>query len=46
MGPVMLVYDVMETEGKESEEEFLKNGFGRNPSDVEGSIQPEVFKIY
>ena len=43
MGPVMLVYDVMDTEGKESPEEFLKNGLGRNPFDVKGKLPIEMF---
>ena len=43
MGPVMLVYDVMDTEGKESPEEFLHNGFGRNPFDVKGKLPKEMF---
>lgn len=43
MGPVMLVYDVMDTEGKESPEEFLKNGLGRNPFDVKGKLPKEMF---
>ena len=43
MGPVMLVYDVMDTEGKESPEEFLNNGLGRNPFDVKGKLPKEMF---
>ena len=36
----------IETEGQASAKEFLKNGFGHNPFDVEGSIRPEEFKTY
>lgn len=42
MGPVMLVYNVMDTEGKETAEEFLHNGFGRNPFDVKGILPKEM----
>src|SRR5690554_2849803 len=43
MGPIMMVYDVMETEGQESAEEFLKMGFGRNPFDVKGKLPKSMF---
>ncbi|MCK9436173.1 MAG: hypothetical protein M0Q12_03070 [Synergistaceae bacterium] len=43
MGPVMLVYDVMDTEGEETAEEFLRKGFGRNPFDVKGELPKEMF---
>lgn len=44
MGPVMLVYDIFDTEGKESPEEFLKRGLGRKPFDVKGELNPQIFK--
>jgi hypothetical protein len=44
MGPVMLVYDVMDTEGTESAEEFIKNGLGHNPFDVKGKLPKEMFE--
>lgn len=40
--PVMLVYDVFQTEGKETPQEFLKNGLGTNPFDVKGKIDPLI----
>lgn len=43
-GPVMLVYDVFETEGKESPEEFMKNGLGRKPNEVVGIIEPKTYQ--
>lgn len=43
MGPVMVVYDVMDTIGKESPEEFLKNGLGSEPFEVKGKLHPMVF---
>jgi hypothetical protein len=42
-GPVMLVYDVFETEGKESPAEFMEKGLGRNPNKVIGRIDPETY---
>lgn len=42
MSPVMMAYDVMDTEGKESPYEFLINGLGRNPFEVKGNINPKV----
>ena len=41
-GPVMMVYDVMETEGKESPHDFLKTGLGRKPFEVTGSLKPGI----
>ena len=38
MGPVMMVYDVMETEGEDTPDEFLKKGLGRKPFEVAGKI--------
>jgi predicted metallopeptidase len=40
--PVMLVYDVFQTEGKETPQEFLKNGLGTNPFDVKGTIDSQI----
>ena len=42
-GPVMLVYDIFDTEGKESPEEFLKNGLGSKPFEVKGKIDASIF---
>lgn len=42
-GPVMLVYDVFDTEGEESPEEFLKKGLGRKPNEVIGKIDPKTY---
>lgn len=44
MGPVMLVYDVMDTEGEDTPEEFLKKGLGRKPFEVKGKIDPALFE--
>lgn len=44
MSPVMMAYDVMDTEGKDSPEEFLKNGLGSNPFEVKGKIDPIVLE--
>lgn len=43
-GPVMLVYDVFETEGKESPEEFMKKGLGLKPNEVIGGIETEIYQ--
>lgn len=43
-GPVMLVYDVFETEGKESPEEFLEKGLGSKPFEVKGKIEDKIFE--
>jgi len=43
MGPVMLVYDVMETEGRDEPEDFLNKGLGHNPNMVEGHIDPKLY---
>lgn len=43
-GPVMLVYDLFETEGSESPEEFLERGMGRPPLDVVGYLDVEIFR--
>ncbi|MEI8048934.1 MAG: ImmA/IrrE family metallo-endopeptidase [Bacteroidota bacterium] len=42
MGPIMVVYDVMDTTGKDSPEEFLKNGLGNEPFQVTGLINPQI----
>lgn len=44
MAPVMMVYDIMETEGELSPQEFLEKGLGRNPFEVKGKINPEIFE--
>lgn len=36
--PVMLAYDVFQTEGKDSPQEFLEKGLGTKPFDVSGKI--------
>lgn len=38
-GPIMLVYDIFDTEGKETPEEFLNNGLGREPFGVHGILE-------
>ncbi len=43
-GPVMLVYDVFETEGKESPEVFMEKGLGRKPNEVIGRIEPKIYQ--
>jgi len=43
-GPVMLVYDVFETEGKESPDEFMEKGLGRKPNEVIGRIEPKTYQ--
>lgn len=42
-GPIMLVYDVFETEGTESPDEFMKKGLGRKPIDVVGKIDNSIY---
>lgn len=44
MGPVMMVYDVMDTEGDDSPQKFLEEGLGRKPNEVIGKIQPSVLE--
>lgn len=44
-GPVMLVYDVFDTVGKESPEEFMQNGLGSNPNEVIGELDNRIFDI-
>jgi len=40
--PVMLVYDVFQTEGKETPQEFLEKGLGTKPFEVSGKINPQI----
>jgi len=42
--PVMLVYDVLQTEGRESAKNFLERGLGVNPHEVKGTIDPQILK--
>ena len=42
MGPIMVVYDVFDTVGWDSPEDFLKNGLGRDPFQVTGKLKPGV----
>ncbi|MEJ8756817.1 ImmA/IrrE family metallo-endopeptidase [Pontibacter sp. H259] len=42
MGPVLLVYDVFDTEGKETPEQFLERNLGRKPNNVKGRINARV----
>ena len=44
MMPVMMVYDVMETEGEDSPEEFLKKGLGSKPFEVIGKLNPVILE--
>lgn len=44
MGPVMMVYDVMDTEGEETPQKFLEEGLGRKPIEVKGKIHPAVLE--
>ncbi len=48
MSPVMLVYDIMETEGADSPEVFLEKGLGEKLFEVKGSINPKTldYAIY
>lgn len=39
----MLVYDVYDTEGEESPEEFIEKGIGGDPFEVKGNIKPDTF---
>ena len=40
--PVMLVYDVFQTKGMESPQEFLEQGLGTKPFEVKGKIKPQI----
>lgn len=42
-GPVMFVYDIFETKGKISPEEFLERGLGNNPLKVDGKISDKIY---
>lgn len=44
MGPVMMVYDIMDTEGQESPKEFLEKGLGSKPFEVKGNVNPVVLE--
>lgn len=44
MSPVMVVYDLKDTIGVLSPDEFIKKGLGRNPHEVIGEIKEETFK--
>lgn len=44
MAPVMMVYDVMDTEGVDSPQKFLEEGLGRKPIEVIGKIHPAVLE--
>jgi len=41
-GPVMLAYDLFQTAGKDTPEEFLEKGLGTKPFEVMGRIRPEI----
>ncbi len=42
-GPIMFVYDIMDTEGKESPEDFLKKGLGRHVNEVKGKLEKRIY---
>lgn len=42
-GPVMMVYDVYDTEGKESPDAFMQKGLGFKPNEVKGKIDSKIF---
>lgn len=42
-GPVVLVYDVFDTVGNETADEFMKNGLGRIPFEVTGKFNEIIF---
>ena len=44
MSPVMLVYDVMETEGNNSPKEFLDKLHGEKIFEVKGRLNPKIYK--
>lgn len=43
-GQVMMVYDIYDTEGKESPDAFMQNGLGFKPNDVSGKIDSKIFQ--
>jgi hypothetical protein len=44
MHPVLLAYDILETNGRETPEQFLEKGLGRKPFNTEGNINPKVLR--
>lgn len=44
MSPVMLVYDIMETNGRESPKEFLDNMLGEKVFEVKGKLNTKIFE--
>jgi len=40
--PVMLVYDILQTEGRESPQEFIEKGLGTKPFEVKGKINRRI----
>lgn len=44
-GPVMLVYDIFETEGEQTPKEMLDEGFGGNPFVVIGKINKQTYNF-
>jgi hypothetical protein len=42
-GPVMIVYDIFDTIGKQSTEQFLATGLGSKPGDVFGKLDESLF---
>ena len=40
--PVMLVYDIFQTEGKQTPQKFLENGLGTELFEVKGQINPQI----
>lgn len=43
-GPVMMVYDVFDTEGKDSPDLFMQKGLGRKPNEVGGKIDSNIYR--
>ena len=44
MSPVILAYDIMETDGKESPTEFLYKMFGEKPFEVKGYVNSRIYE--
>jgi hypothetical protein len=44
MSPVMLVYDIMETEGKDNPKDFLDKMFGKKIFEVKGRLKPRIYE--
>jgi predicted metallopeptidase len=42
--PVMLVYDVFQTQGRETPDEFLTKGLGTKLFEIKGKINPQILK--